>query len=173
MTRNNLAIALLVCIAICACRAGSENSLTKSLANAAVNATAENMYYLQEHSCFVFETNVVVTIGTHALYADKVVAYQVTNGTAKTEEFSMIVASGNVRLDAPGRTVKGATGVWNRIEKTIRVCGNAAVREKGGREVVAQAIIYDMERERITFEGRTRVRALVNDGMKKNLNKTF
>jgi len=129
---------------------------------------AGRMDYLAEERCFICDEDVVVTISNVTLYADRVVAYQDKEGAADEQEFARIIASGNVRVTMGARTVRGQKGEWDRATKAIRITGNPVARERGGREITADAIVYDLAQDKISFEGRMQLRAVVTDDLKRN-----
>ncbi len=158
---NRLPLMLLVCATL-AWRAAAAETTTQSY----VSVRADRMDYLREESCFVCEDNVVVMIGRITLTANKVAAYQDGKDSTDAEEFSRIVATGNVRVQMGDRMVRGQTGVWDRVSKTIRITGNPIASETGGRQISADTIVYDIVRDKISFEGRMQLRAVVTDDLK-------
>lgn len=129
---------------------------------------AGRMDYLTEERCFICAEDVVVTISNVTLYADRVAAYQDREDAADPQEFTRIVATGNVRVQMGLRTVRGQKGEWERATKQIRITGNPVARERGGREITADAIIYDLALDKISFEGRMQLRAVVTDDLKRD-----
>lgn len=129
---------------------------------------AGRMDYLTEERCFICAEDVVVTISNVTLYADRVTAYQDREDAADPQEFTRIVATGNVRVRMGLRTVRGQKGEWERATKQIRITGNPVARERGGREITADAIIYDLALDKISFEGRMQLRAVVTDDLKRD-----
>lgn len=128
---------------------------------------AGRMDYLPDQRCFICSDNVVVTFSNVVLRADRVTAYQNAQGAPDPQEFSRIIAAGNVRVEMGNRTVRGQQGEWQSATKTIRITGNPVARERGGREISADAIVYDLVREKLSFEGRMQLRALVTDDLKR------
>ena len=132
---------------------------------------ADKMHYLKEEGCMVAENNVVVTLDDQTLSADKVVAYQKTGKDGK-QDFSKIVATGDVVIKTPERTLTGQKAVWKLDERkgTVRFTGSPVVREKTGHEIAADVIKYDIATGKCTFEGSAKARMDVSDDNKLDFN---
>lgn len=155
--------AAMVCGGAVAGRAQETNAPMPTL-----TVRAGRMDYLTEERCFICAEDVVVIISNITLYADRVAAYQDREDAADPQEFTRIVATGNVRVQMGWRTVRGQKGEWERATKQIRITGNPVARERGGREITADAIIYDLALDKISFEGRMQLRAVVTDDLKRD-----
>ncbi len=155
-----VAVLLLVTTAAAAAKAKKESS--------PLRIKADKMEYLKEEGCMVAQDNVVITLDDQTLYADKVVAYLDTSKDGK-EKFSKIVATGRVRIQTPEQSVTGKKGVWECKKSMIRITGSPVWREKGGREITADAIKYDLLLRKCTFEGDARARIRMSDKNKKQL----
>jgi len=122
--------------------------------NSHVKLTADNIEYYPKNGFTVCESNVVVTVDDMKLQADRVVAYQDSTTPAKGHEsFSRIVATGNVRLFTTDRRVFGQRGVYDNATRTVQITGSPYVESEGGQQVYANVIVYDMAKEKITFQG--------------------
>ncbi|MCX7848368.1 MAG: hypothetical protein N2595_10110 [bacterium] len=135
---------------------------------ATLTVRAGRMEYFPEQRYFVCAEDVVVTISNVTLRADRVMAYQNTEGTPDPQEFTRIVASGNVRVHVGNRTVRGQHAEWTSASKAIRITGNPVARERGGREICSDAIQYDLVREKLSFEGRMQLRAVITEDLKRD-----
>jgi lipopolysaccharide transport protein LptA len=130
-----------------------------------VQVTAERMEYLTDEHCMVCEHNVRAVLGSGtSLRADKVVAYQGENEA----EVVKLVATGNVVIKMPERTVYGEKGTWERKTGCVRITGNPVVRQ-GEHELTADAIRYEIVTRKISFEGRVRAVMDVSDQDKNKL----
>ncbi len=119
---------------------------------APVTINADKMQYLQKENCMVAEKNVVVALDDQSLMADKVIAFQGINSDGK-QDFTRIVATGDVVIKTPERSLYGKKAVWNRNENVIRFTGNPVVKIKGGQEISAEVIKYNVLTGKVTFEG--------------------
>jgi lipopolysaccharide transport protein LptA len=156
LRRHAPAVAGLLLLACLAARAAENDT---------VRVTAERMDYLTDEHCMVCEHNVQATIGDGtSLRADKVVAYQGTNAA----DVEKLVATGNVIIKMPERTVYGQKGTWERATGSVRITGNPVVRQ-GGHELTADAIRYQIDSGKISFEGQVRAVMQVNDKDKGDL----
>jgi len=123
---------------------------------------ADRMQYLKAQNCMVLENNVVIKLDDQSLMADKVIVFQGTNSKGK-QDFTRAVATGNVVIKTPGRTLFGKKGVWEMKKKIIRITGNPVVKLKSGQEISAEVIKYDILLEKCTFEGAAKGKMSVTD----------
>jgi len=124
----------------------------KKKEKAPITINADKMQYLQKENCMVAEKNVVVALDDQSLMADKVIAFQGINSDGK-QDFTRIVATGDVVIKTPERSLYGKKAVWNRNENVIRFTGSPVVKIKGGQEISAEVIKYNVLTGKVTFEG--------------------
>ncbi len=117
-----------------------------------VTINADRMQYLKNENCMVLEDNVVVKLDSKSLYADKVIAFQGTNSLGKMD-FTRIVATGNVVIKDSDKSLYGKKGVWEKSKNVIRFTGEPVVKTKGGQEISAEIIKYNVITGKVTFEG--------------------
>ena len=135
---------------------------TKKEKKSLVTINADKMHYNKEKGCMIVDNNVVVKLDENSLMADKVIAYQGTTADGK-KDFTKIVATGNVVIKTPDRTLLGKKGVWERNKKIIRVTGDPVVKLKSGQEVKAEVIKYDLVLGKCTFEGAAKAQMSISD----------
>jgi len=135
---------------------------TKKKKDVPATIKADRMQYLKAENCMVLENNVVIKLDDQSLMADKVIIFQGTDSEGK-QEFSRAVATGNVVIKTPGRTLFGKKGVWEMKKKIIRITGNPIVKLKSGQEISAEVIKYDIVLEKCTFEGAAKGKMTVTD----------
>ena len=126
-----------------------------------ITINANRMQYLKDENCMVAEDNVVVKFDGGTLMADKIIAFQGTTPEGK-QDFTRIVATGNVIIKTPDRTLYGQKAVWQKNKKNIRVTGNPVVKEKGGQVIQADVIKYDLLLKKVTFEGTAKAKMSVS-----------
>jgi len=134
-----------------------------------ITINAEKMQYLKQENCMVAEDNVVVKFDGGTLMADKIIAFQGTNTEGK-QDFVRIVATGNVIIKTPDRTLYGQKAVWQKNKNIIRITGEPVVKMKGGQQIQADVIKYDLKTNKVTFEGMAKAKMSVKD--KKNFDFT-
>ena len=146
----------------------------ETMTNDTVSITADGGGIEQSTGCVVFRTNVLAMIGDRVLRADAIEAYQ---DAGTKGGFRSIVATGHIRLETPSpdRIVTGDRGVWDRKLNTIRITGvpNVQVQEEDGRELVAQAVVYDVSGRKFSVEGRAQARVKLNSETKKSWDNNF
>jgi len=122
--------------------------------NSQVKLNADNIEYYPKNGFTVCESNVEVRVDNMELHADRVVAYQDSSTTTKGHEtFSRIVATGNVRLFTKDRRVFGQRGVYENATRIVQITGDPRVEMEDGQQVRANVIVYDMAKDKITFQG--------------------
>jgi len=124
----------------------------KKKEKAPITINADKMQYLQKENCMVAEKNVIVALDDQSLMADKVIAFQGINSEGK-QDFTRIVATGDVVIKTPERSLYGKKAVFDRNENIIRFTGNPIVKIKGGQEITAEVIKYNVFTGQVTFEG--------------------
>ena len=129
---------------------------------APITINADKMQYLQKENCMVAEKNVIVALDDQSLMADKVIAFQGINSEGK-QDFTRIVATGDVVIKTPERSLYGKKAVWNRNENVIRFTGNPVVKIKGGQEISAEVIKYNVLTGKVTFEGVAKAKMKMSD----------
>jgi lipopolysaccharide transport protein LptA len=129
---------------------------------APITINADKMQYLQKENCMVAEKNVIVALDDQSLMADKVIAFQGINSEGK-QDFTRIVATGDVVIKTPERSLYGKKAVWNRNENVIRFTGNPVVKTKGGQEISAEVIKYNVLTGKVTFEGVAKAKMKMSD----------
>ncbi len=140
----------------------AQKAKTKKKKQSPITINANSMQYLKDENCMVAEDNVVVKFDGGTLMADKIIAFQGTTSEGK-QEFSRIVATGNVVVKTPDRTLYGKKAVWLKNQKIIRVTGNPVVKEKSGHEIHADVIKYDLVTQKVAFEGKAKVKMSISD----------
>ncbi|MCK5851952.1 hypothetical protein KAH27_02890 [bacterium] len=133
---------------------------TKKKKDVPATIKADRMQYLKAENCMVLEDNVIIKLDDQSLLADKVIIFQGTDSKGK-QEFSRAVATGNVVIKTPGRTLYGKKGVWEMKKKIIRITGDPILKLKSGQEISAEAIKYDIVLEKCTFEGAAKAKMSV------------
>ena len=134
----------------------------KKKEKAPITINADKMQYLQKENCMVAEKNVIVALDDQSLMADKVIAFQGINSEGK-QDFTRIVATGDVVIKTPERSLYGKKAVWNRNENVIRFTGNPVVKTKGGQEISAEVIKYNVLTGKVTFEGVAKAKMKMSD----------
>jgi len=134
----------------------------KEKEKAPITINADKMQYLQKENCMVAEKNVVVALDDQSLMADKVIAFQGTNADGK-QDFTRIVATGNVVIKTPERSLYGQKAVWDRNENVIRFTGNPVVKTESGQEISAEVIKYNIITGKVTFEGVAKAKMSISD----------
>ena len=133
--------------------------LMASCAVAATNSQArlqaDSAEYDAKLGCMIFESNVVVTLDDMTLRADRVTAYQEPGSDAPKgrDSFSRIVAIGHVRLKTSQYDVTGERGVYVSATRTVQVTGNPQVVLEGGQRVWPTVITYDLNTDKLSFQG--------------------
>ena len=125
---------------------------TSKKKKAPITINADKMQYLQKENCMVAEKNVIVALDDQSLMADKVIAFQGINNEGK-QDFTRIVATGDVVIKTPERSLFGKKAVWDRGENIIRFTGSPVVKIKGGQEISAEVIKYNVVTGKVSFEG--------------------
>ncbi len=125
-----------------------------------VQISADRINYMQETGEMILEENVEIILNDVRMYADKVIAYS----SKETEnQFEKIVATGNVRIVTQDRKVFGQRAVFYNDTQKIRITGEPMVQEKAGNVLEANAIIFDIRLNKVSFEGRARARVKISD----------
>ena len=127
-----------------------------------ITINADKMQYLQKENCMIAENNVVVALDDQSLMADKVVAFQGVNADGK-QDFTRIVATGDVVIKTPERSLYGKKAVWERNENIIRFTGNPVVKIKGGQQISAEVIKFNVITSKVTFEGVANAKMSLSD----------
>ena len=135
---------------------------TEEKKKAPITINADKMQYLQKENCMVAENNVVVALEDQSLMADKVIAFQGINADGK-QDFTRIVATGDVVIKTPERSLYGKKAVWERNENIIRFTGNPIVKIKGGQQISAEVIKYNVLTGKVTFEGVANAKMSLSD----------
>ena len=135
---------------------------TKKKKDVPATIKADRMQYLKAENCMVLEDNVIIKLDDQSLTADKVIAFQGTDSKGK-QNFTRIIATGNVVIKTPGRTLYGKKGVWETKKKIIRITGDPVVKLKTGQEISAEVIIYDIVLQKCTFEGAAKAKMSVTE----------
>jgi len=127
-----------------------------------ITINADKMQYLQKENCMVAENNVVVALEDQSLMADKVIAFQGINAEGK-QDFTRIVATGDVVIKTPERSLYGKKAVWIKDENIIRFTGNPIVKIEGGQQISAEVIKYNVLTGKVTFEGVANAKMSLSD----------
>jgi len=127
--------------------------------------------------------NVVLKIDDAVIQANKAIVFmakksdkgkkkvkkKVAGKGSGKDNFSKMVATGNVRIKHPDGTVIGERAVWIKGKDTIRITGNPGVEAAGGETIYADAIIYNIGTKRCSFVGRPSGKGRVKSSDKKGL----
>ena len=121
--------------------------------------------------------NVVLKIDDAVIKADKAIVFMSKKDdkdknkkkSSGKDNFSKMVATGNVRIKHPDGTVVGERAVWIKGKDTIRLTGNPGVEAIGGETIYADAIIYNLVTKRCSFVGRPSGKGRVKSNDKKSL----
>ncbi len=123
--------------------------------------------------------NVVLKIDGAVIKADKAIIFMSKKGDKEKKKkkkegsgkdnFSKMVATGNVRIKHPDGTVVGERAVWIKGKDTIRLTGNPGVEAIGGETIYADAIIYNLVTKRCSFVGRPSGKGSVKSSDKSSL----
>ena len=123
--------------------------------------------------------NVVLKIDDAVIKADKAIVFMSKKDdkdkkkkkkeSSGKDNFSKMVATGNVRIKHPDGMVVGERAVWIKGKDTIKITGNPGVEAIGGETIYADAIIYNIETKRCSFVGRPRGKGRVKSSDKSSL----
>jgi lipopolysaccharide export system protein LptA len=120
---------------------------TPTLAQQAVNITADQFTVDEKTKQAVFTGNVVVVHPSVTVHAGKVEAVYGDQGASDIQSF---VATGGVTLDTPDQKATGERAVFNPGDQLLRLSGNVKVTNPSG-TVDAQELVVNLATNVSTF----------------------